>query len=791
MSNIAASMQVINRILNTGRMNVIEQYGLSEEHIIDPTARNIYKKIKDYYDRHEEIPKREALLALLTPEESEFLQLATSPDTLADSELRDLIWEDYTFHKASSLIQRSAEIMEKDAVEAVSYLKSHLEPLQRTVGSIGEDIIGNAMKRLEVYNEKQSTDDWFYPSGFDKLDEHIGGFSPGEDLIVLFARTGVGKEQPLYSKVLTPDGYINMGDVKLGQRVITMNGNIAKVVAIFPQGVKPVYELRFNDGSKVRAGLEHLWEAHRVRFGRVVSKYSELVTIEQLLANPHKWVIPVVKPFDIVDENNLFVNDCQFLCSLMCSYDSYVMIDKDVLKIYVRGELSQLNKIIKYTINIGGYICPIDSSEIEIRIPLSNSLSNIIHKTLTSDSHVDKLSLSNILQHTSYFNRCKSVEVIQDIRLNKNLTRSLFTRLDHIKLIDIWNNNSRDNVDAFLQLIRSVGLIAHYDDTIHSIVCKSGNKLYRRINEVVYVEDSECQCLMVDDPSHTYITDNYTVTHNTWILTKMLYTSWRSGYNVGLVEPEMTSTKIGYRFDTIHKHYSNKDLMYGRKIDRGPSDNDKFQEYDKYIADLSKSSTATFKVAHPKEFTGEITVSKIKQWCIAENIKILGIDGISYIKDERSLPGDNTTTALTHISADLMELSIQLKIPVLIVVQSNREGTANGGRLALENIRDSDGIAYSASKVLGLYKKQDALHVELLKNRDAESGLCLVYDWDINTGKFSFLQEGALDGDTSDNTDRSTHSYSPNSNNNENNNSSRPSRVPENSRMSPDNEYAF
>ena len=47
-----------------------------------------------------------------------------------------------------------------------------------------------------------------------------------------------------------------------------------------------------------------------------------------------------------------------------------------------------------------------------------------------------------------------------------------------------------------------------------------------------------------------------------WILNKMLAHSWELGYNVGLVSPEMSATKIGYRFDTLVGHLSNKNLNW-------------------------------------------------------------------------------------------------------------------------------------------------------------------------------------------------------------------------------------
>lgn len=47
-----------------------------------------------------------------------------------------------------------------------------------------------------------------------------------------------------------------------------------------------------------------------------------------------------------------------------------------------------------------------------------------------------------------------------------------------------------------------------------------------------------------------------------WILNKMLSHSWQIGMNVGLISPEMSSSKIGYRFDTLTNHFSNRNLVW-------------------------------------------------------------------------------------------------------------------------------------------------------------------------------------------------------------------------------------
>jgi hypothetical protein len=76
--------------------------------------------------------------------------------------------------------------------------------------------------------------------------------------ILFCGGAGTGKAQPLYSKVLTPSGFITMGEIALGDEIITGNGNISTVSGIYPQGVRPIYEITLTNGDKFRVSDEHL-----------------------------------------------------------------------------------------------------------------------------------------------------------------------------------------------------------------------------------------------------------------------------------------------------------------------------------------------------------------------------------------------------------------------------------------------------------------------------------------------------------------------------------------------------
>ena len=220
-----------------------------------------------------------------------------------------------------------------------------------------------------------------------------------------------------------------------------------------------------------------------------------------------------------------------------------------------------------------------------------------------------------------------------------------------------------------------------------------------------------------------------------WILAKMCSHVWKTGFNVGYVSPEMSASSVGYRFDTLTNKFSNKGLMWGK-------DDSLDAEYEAYINEL-KQKTNRFIVATPLDFSRRITVSKLRNWVKQYKLDMIAIDGITYLSDERGRNGDNKTTSLTNISEDLMGLSVELKIPIVVVVQANRSGVGidgEDGTPELESIRDSDGIAHNASKVISIRQKQNGvLEMGIKKQRFGAVGGKLNYTWDIDTGNFTFI----------------------------------------------------
>lgn len=219
-----------------------------------------------------------------------------------------------------------------------------------------------------------------------------------------------------------------------------------------------------------------------------------------------------------------------------------------------------------------------------------------------------------------------------------------------------------------------------------------------------------------------------------WCLEKMCVSVWEQGFNVGYISPEMSASSIGFRFDTLHKNFSNRNLMWGEALE-----NEK--DYQKYLKELEKKDNK-FVVATPLDFNNNITITKLRNWIRQNELDMLAIDGITYLNDERGKNRDNKTTSLTNISEDLMSLSVEMKIPILAVVQANRSGVAEEGSNdtpELESIRDSDGMAMNASKVLSIRQRDGVLNIGVKKQRNGVVGSTIKYLWNIDKGEFVWV----------------------------------------------------
>ena len=77
---------------------------------------------------------------------------------------------------------------------------------------------------------------------------------------LLADQPGLGKASPVSEPILTPSGWVKMGDIRVGDRVVGADGCPTEVLGVFPQGPREVVKVTFSDGTVVRCDWDHLWQ---------------------------------------------------------------------------------------------------------------------------------------------------------------------------------------------------------------------------------------------------------------------------------------------------------------------------------------------------------------------------------------------------------------------------------------------------------------------------------------------------------------------------------------------------
>lgn len=73
----------------------------------------------------------------------------------------------------------------------------------------------------------------------------------------------LGKALHVEEPVLTPAGWVSIGDLRVGDAVIAGDGSVTEVTGVFPQGVRPLIRVTFDYGTSILCDKDHLWKVKR------------------------------------------------------------------------------------------------------------------------------------------------------------------------------------------------------------------------------------------------------------------------------------------------------------------------------------------------------------------------------------------------------------------------------------------------------------------------------------------------------------------------------------------------
>lgn len=163
-----------------------------------------------------------------------------------------------------------------DSITGYHYFYLNYSPIMKLQEVEYTDKFGNKRKRRErIFGFPRFWDyDYYYFNAIDEAE------TQGKHMAVLKCRQR-GYEQPYSELVCTPEGFVEMGSLKVGDYVMNPDGKSTKILEIFEQGFKDVYQLELADGRTVRCGADHLWEVICANN----NFKSKVMTTHQLMCN--------------------------------------------------------------------------------------------------------------------------------------------------------------------------------------------------------------------------------------------------------------------------------------------------------------------------------------------------------------------------------------------------------------------------------------------------------------------------------------------------------------------------
>lgn len=229
-----------------------------------------------------------------------------------------------------------------------------------------------------------------------------------------------------------------------------------------------------------------------------------------------------------------------------------------------------------------------------------------------------------------------------------------------------------------------------------------------------------------------------TNTGKSWVCTKMMESAQKNGFPVLYYSPEMQSAFLGTRFDTWRGHFQNSSLYQGKYT----------EQYLNYLKELPKEETSAYILEDKDMEGGEVSVRGLSRLVKKYGIKLLIVDGLSYMSDDKK--SDTDYVKYKNICQGLFKLSKQHSCAVVIAMQANRETRETKDDKGdpfpnLYNIEGSDHPARIATQAFALRQIFDkhVLDIRLEKSRIANNQKpVLSYAWDVNTGNMQYLPGG-------------------------------------------------
>ncbi|MDC2949167.1 helicase-related protein [Streptomyces heilongjiangensis] len=371
---------------------------------------------------------------------------------------------------------------------------------------------------------------------------------------LLQGEVGSGKAQPLDSLVLTPSGFRRMGDMSRGDEVIVPTGEIALVSGVFPQGERDVWRVVLSDGSSVECDDEHLWIVG-TSCGWRRGQASKVMTTREIRHDLHKangsskWYIPSATPVDLGDDSALPLDP--YLFGLLLGDGSF----RHNLRLSTADP--EIHEAVAASVAPECRLVPVPGSRCDYTIQLTRRLGgsrNPVIQTLRDlglwgvTSH--GTFVPDVFKNSSIKNRLALLQGLLDtggtVDLN-GLSVSLCSTSPRLAEDVAWIVRSLGGRARVLWKKAAFNVSVALPDEFPPFRLtrkaertrpRPKDHTFRRgIREVAYVGRKPVQCISVAHPSHAYITDHFTVTHNTMVALRAMLAVVDAGGQAAMLAP--------------------------------------------------------------------------------------------------------------------------------------------------------------------------------------------------------------------------------------------------------------
>jgi superfamily II DNA or RNA helicase len=351
------------------------------------------------------------------------------------------------------------------------------------------------------------------------------------------AACGLGKAQPDSELVLTPDGWSTMGSLRRGDFVIGSSGHPVEVLDVFPQGIRPIVEVEFSDGARVRCDSEHLWAVRR-QSDRFRGKPWRVAKISDLDVG-RGWWVPLVRP---VEFNEWPLPLDPYLLGVLLG-DGGLSIRGQVRLHTERALAESLELPSDCHLHLYHENGP-KAADYWIAGAIGRSTNSVM-------SAIRRLGLEGT---TSHDKRVPHVYMFSSASARLDLLRGIMDADGHVRSRDnhveitLANESLAEDVAA---LVRSLGGTARIHQKVTSWthlgtrktgtawrlsialdVCpfrwkadrwrpRTSYPPQRKITAITPLAPESCTCILVDAPDHLYVTRDYVLTHNTVVFVNL------------------------------------------------------------------------------------------------------------------------------------------------------------------------------------------------------------------------------------------------------------------------------